>query len=156
MLGVSALREASMEVRGGEILVVAGPAGCGKTTLLLCAAGLLRCDSGDLFSSARTVVYRDLIQPARPIEPVGSGGVLLLDSCDDLPDLALARASHVVADVIQCGGAVILAARDAQAAIDLAPAVATIGVVHLRLGASSAMQSVTVAHRVAEAAGGSY
>src|SRR3954470_24204723 len=103
MLGVSALRDATMEIRGGEILVVAGPSGCGKTTLLLCAAGLLRCDSGDFFSNARAVIYRDLTQPARPIDPVGAGGILLLDSCDHLPELARARASHVVADAVQCG-----------------------------------------------------
>jgi energy-coupling factor transporter ATP-binding protein EcfA2 len=156
MLGVSALRDASMEIRGGEILIVAGPTGCGKTTLLLCAAGLLRCDSGECFSTARTVVYRDLTQPARPIDPIGAGGVIFLDACDGLPDLARARAAHVVADAVQCGAAVVLAARDAQAAIELAPPDATIGIIHLRLGNTSGMQSVTVAHRVAEAAGGGY
>src|ERR1041385_8550616 len=78
---VTALRDASIEVRAGEVLVVAGPIGSGKTTLLLCAAGLLRCDSGGVFGSARQVIYRDLNLPAVPIDSPVRGGVLLLDSC---------------------------------------------------------------------------
>src|SRR5690348_4250969 len=70
---VTALRDASVEIRAGEVLVVAGPIGAGKTTLLLCAAGLLSCDSGGVFGGARRVTYRDLALPARPIESPSSG-----------------------------------------------------------------------------------
>jgi ABC-2 type transport system ATP-binding protein len=43
---VEVLRGVDLQVTQGEILGVAGQRGAGKTTLLLCAAGLLRPDSG--------------------------------------------------------------------------------------------------------------
>jgi energy-coupling factor transporter ATP-binding protein EcfA2 len=146
---VSALRDASVEIRPGEVLVVAGPRGAGKTTLLLCAAGLLRCDSGTVFSVARRVVYRDLALPARPIDPPTKGSFLFLDSCDFLPDLARARAARVIAQATAAGAAVVLAARDASACIELVPAHATVSIVHLRLGETSPVHRV-LPTRVAE------
>jgi ABC-type cobalamin/Fe3+-siderophores transport system ATPase subunit len=147
---VTALRDASVEIRPGEVLVVAGPIGSGKTTLLLCAAGLLSCDSGGVSGLARRVIYRDLDQPARPIEPITRGTVLLLDSCDYLPDLARARATRVVAQALATGAAVVLAAREAESCIALVPASATIAVVHLRLGEPVGGGSTPSASRVAE------
>ena len=152
---VTALRDASVQVRAGEVLVVAGPIGSGKTTLLLCAAGLLRCDAGDVFGSARRVTYRDLTLPARPIDPPMRGSVLLLDSCDHLPELAKARAGRVIAQAVAVGASVVLAARDASACLELVPPTATISVVHLRLGQSSPAQRYLPTPRVAEG-GGSY
>jgi ABC-type multidrug transport system ATPase subunit len=43
---VEVLRGVDLDVLQGEVLGVAGGRGAGKTTLLLCAAGLLRLDSG--------------------------------------------------------------------------------------------------------------
>lgn len=43
-----ALRGVDLDVEQGEILGIVGDKGCGKTTLLLCVAGLLRCDSGSI------------------------------------------------------------------------------------------------------------
>ncbi len=43
---VSVLRSVSLEVHAGETVVLTGGAGAGKTTTLLCAAGLLRADAG--------------------------------------------------------------------------------------------------------------
>lgn len=153
---VTALRDASVEVRAGEVLIVAGPIGSGKTTLLLCAAGLLRCDAGGVFGSARRVTYRDLNLPARPIDPPTPGSVLLLDSCDDLAELARARATRVVGHALAVGASVVLAARDASACLDLVPATATISVVHLRLGRPSPAHRVLPSSRVAEGGAGGY
>jgi energy-coupling factor transporter ATP-binding protein EcfA2 len=148
---VTALRDATVEIRPGEVLVVAGPVGSGKTTLLLCAAGLLRCDIGGVFGSARPVTYRDMLLATRPSDPPARGGVLLLDSCDDLADLARIRATRIVAKAVAAGAAVVLAARDARACIELAPATATISVLHLSLGRPTSTQRL-LPTRVAEAA----
>jgi len=43
-----ALRDVSFEVRGGEIVGLVGQPGAGKSSLLLCLAGLLRPDSGTI------------------------------------------------------------------------------------------------------------
>jgi ABC-type cobalamin/Fe3+-siderophores transport system ATPase subunit len=156
-VGVTALRSASVEIRSGEVLVVAGPSGSGKTTLLLCAAGLLRCDSGEILGTGRRVVYRDLLQPARIIDPMSPGAVLLLDSCDDLGELTRSRATRVVADALASGAAVVLAAREPASCFALIPAAATISVVHLRLGETwGPRETPGVVHRVAESAGGGY
>ena len=154
--GVTALRKVSVEIRAGEALIVAGPIGSGKTTLLLCAAGLLRCDSGAIVGSARRVVYRDLLAPARPIDPMIRDAVLLLDSCDHLNDLAHRRATKVVAEALKVGAAVVLAAREPEACLTLVPADATISIVHLRLGEASRIDQLPISNRVAEGSSGRY
>jgi ABC-type cobalamin/Fe3+-siderophores transport system ATPase subunit len=151
---VTALRDASVEIRPGEVLIVAGPIGSGKTTLLLCAAGLLRCDAGGVFGGARRVTYRDLSLPARPIDPPSRGSVLLLDSCDYLPEMAKARVTRVMTHAIAVGASVVIAGREASSCLELVPAAATISVVHLRLGQSSPAQRLLPTTRVAEGGGG--
>jgi ABC-type multidrug transport system ATPase subunit len=44
----AALNEINLDLRAGDIVCVTGIEGAGKTTLLQCAAGLLRCDAGDI------------------------------------------------------------------------------------------------------------
>ena len=43
-----AVREASFEVRGGEVVGLLGPNGAGKTTAFYMVAGLLSCDAGSI------------------------------------------------------------------------------------------------------------
>ncbi len=45
---IRAVDEVSLSVSAGELVALFGPSGSGKTTLLLLAAGLLRCDSGEV------------------------------------------------------------------------------------------------------------
>lgn len=45
---VQVLRSIDLTVQVGESIALVGQSGCGKSTLLLCAAGLLRPDSGEV------------------------------------------------------------------------------------------------------------
>lgn len=51
------LRQASLEVRDGEIVGVLGPSGSGKSTLLRAIAGLVGIDSGDITWDGESVVH---------------------------------------------------------------------------------------------------
>src|SRR6267142_958212 len=46
--GITALADASLSIRRGELMTLLGPSGCGKTTLLNLVAGFLVPDSGDI------------------------------------------------------------------------------------------------------------
>jgi iron(III) transport system ATP-binding protein len=52
---VMALRNVSLDVMAGEMLVLLGPSGCGKTTLLRSVAGLEHPTSGEIMVHGRTV-----------------------------------------------------------------------------------------------------
>jgi ABC-type multidrug transport system ATPase subunit len=45
---IPALREVNLDVEMGEIIGLVGQPGAGKSTFLLCLAGLLRCDNGSI------------------------------------------------------------------------------------------------------------
>ncbi|OPX05246.1 ABC transporter ATP-binding protein [Mycobacterium sp. AT1] len=53
---VQVLRNVTVEVADGELLVLLGPSGCGKTTLLRCLVGLEKPDAGSIELGGRTVV----------------------------------------------------------------------------------------------------
>jgi polar amino acid transport system ATP-binding protein len=46
--GAPALKDVSLDVHKGEVLVILGPSGCGKSTLLRCMNGLEKPASGDI------------------------------------------------------------------------------------------------------------
>jgi iron(III) transport system ATP-binding protein len=65
---VEAVRNLSLDVHDGELLVVLGPSGSGKTTLLRCIAGLERPDAGEIIVDGRVVyssVQRAWVAPER-------------------------------------------------------------------------------------------
>jgi multiple sugar transport system ATP-binding protein len=53
--GVQAVKQLSLEIGEGELLVLVGPSGCGKTTALRMIAGLEDISAGDLFIGGRRV-----------------------------------------------------------------------------------------------------
>lgn len=61
----------NLEVCAGEIVVLLGPSGMGKTTLLNCIAGILPCDSGDVknvFERIGYVFQEDRLLPWRTVK----------------------------------------------------------------------------------------
>ena len=52
----------NLEIKDGEFFILLGPSGCGKSTTLLCVAGLLKPDSGEIWLGDKLVtsVERDL------------------------------------------------------------------------------------------------
>lgn len=44
-----AVKDLNLEIKDGEFFIFLGPSGCGKTTTLLCIAGLIKPDKGDLW-----------------------------------------------------------------------------------------------------------
>lgn len=62
---IQALRDVSLEVRGGEVVTITGPSGCGKSTLLNLIGAIERPDSGRILvdgspigEPARASLYR--------------------------------------------------------------------------------------------------
>ncbi|MGO0309001.1 sn-glycerol-3-phosphate ABC transporter ATP-binding protein UgpC [Endozoicomonas acroporae] len=63
--GVAAVKNISIDIADGELVVVVGPSGCGKSTLLRMIAGLESITSGDLWIKDQRVndrepAYRDI------------------------------------------------------------------------------------------------
>ena len=63
--GVAIVDGASLEIRPGELTVLAGPSGAGKTTLARLVAGLLPLDDGEIYFDGRLV--HDLPPEARRV-----------------------------------------------------------------------------------------
>ena len=60
--GQPAVRDLSLTVADGELMVLVGPSGCGKSTVLRCIAGLEEADGGELHIGGRRV---DDLEPSR-------------------------------------------------------------------------------------------
>lgn len=56
---VVAVNEFTLEVRAAEFLVLLGPTGCGKTTILRLLAGLEAVTSGEIFLDGRAITHLD-------------------------------------------------------------------------------------------------
>jgi branched-chain amino acid transport system ATP-binding protein len=63
--GVAVVRDLSLSVQGGEVVVLLGPNGAGKTTTLLTVSGLLPAISGDVRVLGRSVSRRPVHKIAR-------------------------------------------------------------------------------------------
>ena len=63
--GVAVVRDLSLSVRGGEVVVLLGPNGAGKTTTLLTVSGLLPIIAGDIQVLGRSVTHRAVHKIAR-------------------------------------------------------------------------------------------
>ena len=63
--GVAVVRDLSLSVHGGEVVVLLGPNGAGKTTTLLTVSGLLPIITGDVRVLGRSVTNRAVHKIAR-------------------------------------------------------------------------------------------
>jgi ABC-type Fe3+/spermidine/putrescine transport system ATPase subunit len=59
--GVKALDDVSLEIAGGERIVILGPSGCGKTTILRLIAGFIAPDTGSISVGGERVSKNGLI-----------------------------------------------------------------------------------------------
>lgn len=62
--GVSALRDANLEVNAGEVHLLLGENGAGKSTLMKIVSGMLARDSGDFLWQGRNVEFRNPAEAA--------------------------------------------------------------------------------------------
>lgn len=75
--GEDIVRNVSMTVKGGEITAIAGPNGCGKTTLLRAVCGLIPITAGSAFIDGKSVAEMSPKERAREIamlSQTGAGG----------------------------------------------------------------------------------
>lgn len=57
--GNEVLRDVSLDVKSGEVVVLIGPSGAGKTTFLRCLNHLEKIDSGRIFVNGHLIGYRE-------------------------------------------------------------------------------------------------
>lgn len=144
---VRALAGVDLAVAPAELLALCGPRASGKTTLLLCAAGIIRPDAGLVLGAAPgRVAYvgpGDGDWARRAMSAVERGARALLLDVLDGPSRASPRAVAALAgSVAGAGLAVVVAAREP----DALPAFAA-RLVELRDGRVVAERAVPVAGR---------
>ena len=80
---VPVLRQVSLSLARGEILLIAGENGAGKSTLLRTMAGLIRPDHGDVLLRGESIAGR------KPEDIVAAGLRLVLDGHQVFPELTV-------------------------------------------------------------------
>lgn len=150
---VRVLCGASLDVATGELVVIAGDPGSGKSVLLLCAAGLMRPDAGSVLwnGGAREATRRlycraeDLATIARRSR--GAAARLCLVLVDEADGMCGGPALTAIATLRERGAAVVIGARDP---IPFAPAEARVFALHD--GRLAVAPAAPAAHRVAHVA----
>jgi putative ABC transport system ATP-binding protein len=89
---VLALRPTSLEVHVGDVLVVTGPSGTGKSTLVSILAGWDRPTSGTVEGEAHTVFVPQRLALLDTLTVLDNIAVAAMDRADEVPELAAALA----------------------------------------------------------------
>jgi ABC-type cobalamin/Fe3+-siderophores transport system ATPase subunit len=149
LVSVGALDDVAIRVGLGETLAIVGPRCAGKSTLLRCAAGLLRPDEGAVRWRAPGIGHRPgrrpLLRPryldlamVRAEHEVAFRGaslpILLVDSCDRRPPSGSEAAWRLVAAAAQIGDAIVLAGRTLESCLAAIPDRTVASVVYLERG----------------------
>lgn len=151
-----ALESVHFGIHRAEVVAVVGGASAGKTTLLLCAAGLLAADEGSVNrnsaaegSPMRAVYFQDPIH-VRAADDADLWDLALIDNVDRVQgDVARAFAlCSAIRRTRQHGAALLLAARDPEAVRHIADRLMVLE--RGRVISSTAVRWPTVAARVAE------
>jgi energy-coupling factor transporter ATP-binding protein EcfA2 len=149
LVSVGALDDVAIRVALGEAVAIVGPPCSGKSTLLRCAAGLLRPDEGAVRWRAPNVTprpgrrpllrprYLDLavVRHERDVPvPGASLPILLVDSCDRRPPSGPDAAWRLVAAACGVGDSIVLAGRTLESCLAAIPDRMIASVVHLERG----------------------
>ena len=83
-----AVEDLNLEIKEGEFFILLGPSGCGKSTTLLCLAGLLKPDSGEIWLGDELVtsVERDVFVP-----PQGRGVAMVFQDYALYPHMTVSQ-----------------------------------------------------------------